>query len=154
MHIVKWLIEEAHANVHASSGCGRTAFWYCALNRNLKVAQYMLEHGADPRAPDAHGHPPFWAACFFNNMRMIQWLALVVDVGDDVTSESFISHELETWLGPFLQRRVLVAHWGAGRTRERCGPPGPGNTAEAVVWQRLPREALAGVLLMLAPPPI
>ena len=134
----------------------------------MKVAQYLLAHGASPRILDTNNQSPFWRACFAPHIHILQWLALTVGVGDDVERAatdiygrsctpvrlSQARPTLAAWLVPFLRRRVLIAHWGAGRTRRRCGRSGPGDTVEAAVWRRLPREALADVLLMLAPPPV
>ena len=168
LHIVRWLIEDLHADPNAPEYLGYTPFSR-AISRRLAVAQYMLAHGADPRAENSDGETPFWIACCIDKVRMVQWLALTVGVGDDAarasrggdryggTSPLQICHtnrKLVTWLRTFLRRRVLVALWGTGRTRRRQRMPALGDTVEAAVWTRLPREALASVLLMLAPPPV
>ena len=167
LHIVRWLIESLHADPNTPEYNGFTPFSR-TLHRCLAVAQYMLAHGADPRAQNKYGETPFWIACYLDKPRAAQWLALTVGVGDDVARASYEgSHasggasplqmcrsdqKLAAWLGSFLQRRILIALWSAGRTRERRGLPGPGSSAKAIAWQRLPREALAAVLLMLVSP--
>ena len=50
---------------------------------------------------------------------------------------------------PLRVRRLLIALWGEGRRRRRADPPDIAGTATLVVWHRLPREALANVLLWL-----
>ena len=166
LHVVRWLIEHMHADPNIPDCDGRTPFWCTCTHRgNLAIAKYLLAHGADPLTPNNDGVTPFWVACFAENMRTVQWLVFSVGIGNDMElahvrwySETVPQQSSRpgfmTWLAPFLRRRVLIAHWGIGRERRRSSRSGPGDTAEAAVWRRLPREALAAVLLMLAPPPV
>ena len=66
-------------------------------------------------------------------------------------SKRYFQSAVVSWLEPFLLRRVLIAHWGVGRDRRRARLPGLGEAAEAVVWRELPRQAMAEVLLLMAP---
>ena len=51
---------------------------------------------------------------------------------------------------PLRARRLLIAHWGDGRRRRRESAPPISDAVELKVWCRLPREALANVLLWLS----
>ena len=164
LNVVRWLIEDAGACINITERDGNTPFWFACWYGQLNVAKYLTTRGIDPRAPNDCGQTPFWAACYCGHLKVAQWLAITVRVKDDVTRApttgwargitpsaitGMCGRTIATWLALFLQRRVLIAYWGAGRDRCRAGLPCLGYTSEATVWHRLPREALADVLLLL-----
>ena len=51
---------------------------------------------------------------------------------------------------PLRVRRLLIAQWGEGRRRRRERLPALVGSVELEVWRRLPREAVANVLLWLS----
>ena len=128
--------------------------------------KYLVRRGADIRAGDTRGQTPLWFACFYGNLDVVRWLSIVADVSGDVTRASSdgqfegmtplaVAKRYEAthaWLERFLQRRSLIAHWSDGRERRRRDQSDLGNTAKAAVWRRLPRQAMAEVLLLLMNP--
>ena len=161
--VIRWLIEDAHADISVTDLFGGTPFWLACSNNRLAAAKLLAAHGANPYAPNNHGQTPFWTACCNGHLEVVRWLAMTAGVGGDVMrppvydidnaplaiAKMYGRNAIVSWLTPFLLRRVLIAYWGAGRTRQRAGLPDLGNTAEAAVWHRLPRQAMANVLLLL-----
>ena len=169
LHVVVWLLEETHAankSIALPIGDDTMPIAYACYYGQLSIAKYLYARGADVRARNHNDITPFWSACFKGHLRVAQWLVRCVGVGGDVTRAprrgQFAGKtplmvaglhrgiNIETWLlYSVLQRRSLIAYWGAGRDRKRRGRSGPGVTATAAVWRSLPRQAMAEVLMML-----
>ena len=165
LHTVRWLVEDAHASVDVAGYHGSTPFWYACNNGELQVAAYLYSCGAIATKTSNNGTSPFWVACYYGYLHVTRWLA--EDIGVDVSQAPFIGANRGTtpfafvrmdtenivtpWLTSFLVRRVLIAYWSVGRARYRAYLPALGNTVEAV-WRRLPRQAMAEVLLLLLTP--
>ena len=165
--VVRWLIEDAGACINITERDGNTPFWFACWYGQLNVAKYLTTRGADVHRANRGGQTPFWAACRGRCLATVRWLAITVGVGGDVTrtpiggwakgitplviARTRMQSAVASWLAPFLMRRVLIAYWSVGRERRRRGIPCPGRTLKATVWPRLPREALADVLLLLGP---
>ena len=168
LHVVQWLVEDARADVNVRTRSGRTPFLVACCWNRLAIAKYLMSRGADARATNSVGVTPFWITCCGGHLEMAQWLAIHVGVGDDVTRplaggwskgvtplaivKKWANKTMAQWLSSFLTRRVLIAYWSVGRIRFRSGLPALGHTPEAAAWHRLPREAMANVLLWLASP--
>ena len=164
LHIVQWLVETVRVDIDASDGYGWTPFHIACLNDRLDVAQYLYKSGANVRPQDCGCWTPFHLACRHGCLRSVRWLVLSVNIGGDVemparqsdTTPLVLARKsgngaLVQWLESFIRRRALIAHWSVGRARDRSSLPPLGATATATVWRLLPREAMARVLLLLAP---
>ena len=166
--VMRWLIEDAGACPDTANWSGNTPLWLACYHNLLNVAKYLVTHGTNPRTPNIYGQTPFWCACSCGYLKVARWLAITVGVSGDVTRESVDEDfsgnaplavakmrggsAIVAWLTSFLQRRVLIAYWSTGRGRDRAGLPDLGCTSESTVWHRLPREAMAEVLLLLTSP--
>lgn len=49
----------AGANLSLSDTSGRTALHHAALHDRIATAQFLLDHGADPKHVDLLGHTPY-----------------------------------------------------------------------------------------------
>ena len=167
---VQWLVEDAHADMNATNYVRESPFLTACFHGQLATAKWLAVRGANLRATaTTNDITPFWAACCNGKVRVARWLAITVGIGDDVTraphsgnnkgvtplaiAEAWGYSAVTSWLASFLQRRVLIAHWSVGRDRYRANLPRLGNSPEAAVWSRLPREAMANVLLLLLASP-
>ena len=164
--VVRWLVEDAFADIHVTDRYGDSPFWSACYCGRLEVAKYLVTRGSVARMPNRSKQTPFWAACSNGHLKVVRWLAMDVGVGNDVTRAPFADSGTSatpltianrygggvvvSWLAPFLLRRVLIAYWSVGRDHYRKSLPDLGCAPESAAWYRLPREAMADVLLLLA----
>jgi len=78
---VKRLYDEDNSLVHASDTRGYTALILAVYNQNSEVAEFLLQHGADPDAMDAAGNTALMGAAFkgYNDLA-----AKLIKAGADV----------------------------------------------------------------------
>ena len=149
---VRWLVERKGASVHVLGHDGRTALFRASGRGHLKCVQYLFDRGADPHVFNKRGATPFMAACRNGHVDMCRWFAEVVGVGDAICSISkdVLSEwsAIREWQAAFLQRRLLIAYWGAGRERARAGAA-LASSSEGRLWAALPRQPMANVILWL-----
>jgi ankyrin repeat protein len=60
--------------VNARGAHGIPLLYFPVIHAKLDVAEYLLQHGADPNAASPDGITPLHAAVMFNQPRMAQWL--------------------------------------------------------------------------------
>ncbi|KAM0878268.1 hypothetical protein ACQ4PT_034993 [Festuca glaucescens] len=74
-HVCRFLVQDLGFPVDALSSCGDTPLLLAATFGHTLTAAYLLERGADPRAPDSTGETPLhWAA--YNGDRDLAMLLL------------------------------------------------------------------------------
>jgi ankyrin repeat protein len=68
-----FLAEDANL-VHAHGAHGIPLLYFPIIRAHLAVADYLLEHGADPNAASPDGITPLHGAVMFNQPQMALWL--------------------------------------------------------------------------------
>lgn len=113
VEIVRYLVDDAGANVNAVDKHGKTALMYALLRRrrNESIVRSLIEAGADVNAVDTNGRPTLiYALVLRPSCKILRYL---VDAGADVNAADkwgktalmyasgaeFISHDLHIHLG-------------------------------------------------------
>lgn len=68
-----FLAEDANL-VHARGAHGIPLLYFPVIHAHVTVAEYLLEHGADPNASSPDGITPLHAAIMFNQPQIALWL--------------------------------------------------------------------------------
>ena len=166
--LVRWLVEEARADVNVTNAFGVAPFYLACANGKHAIARYLLARGADPRAVTGHRRSALWGASLYGESEIVRWLIRDARLGDlivkDVLTVCSYAHSrilkpelrarraaIARFLRACLVQRFLIAHWGDGRKRRRRDLLSRGIGREVNVWCGLPRPAFAEVLLLLIP---
>lgn len=67
-------LKENPDSIHARGAHGLSLLYFPAIHSRIAVAEYLLEHGADPNAASPDGITPLHATVMFNQPGMAKWL--------------------------------------------------------------------------------
>jgi ankyrin repeat protein len=97
--------------INARGAHGIPLLYFPVIHAKIDVAEYLLQHGADPNAASPGGITPLHSTVMFNQPKMAQWL---LDHGADPNSK----YEGKTPLAMALEKKqtemvdILRAHGG------------------------------------------
>ena len=151
MDAVRWLVEQLHADINRPGTPFGTPIFSSVCRRGfLDVAQYLYARGNDPLRPPNHGPTPFCEAYIFGRIDIVRWLARIGAFDPRVLPLSSGTQGWRThvWITEFQTARTLIAHWSDGRSRDARAR---GHAKKYTVWTRLPRQAMAEVLILISP---
>jgi uncharacterized protein len=95
------LLLENKAGVNERSANGTTPLLAAIINNHFAVAQYLLNHGADPNLADSYKRPALYAALEIRNLEQTRYFAeLPADVPEAPTPLAFMRTLLEHHADP------------------------------------------------------
>jgi len=71
---IEEFLKEDSSLVGARGAHGIPLLYFPVIHAHLKVAQYLMQHGADPNAASPDGITPLHAAVMFSQPEMVHWL--------------------------------------------------------------------------------
>lgn len=92
LNVVKYLIEETHADINIKDDSGRTPMHLAALNGQLYIVKYLIEKEADLNSIDDFQQTPLIYAASYGALNIVKYL--IEDVSENITNidESEILH--------------------------------------------------------------
>ena len=126
--LLRYLIEEAHADINIKSRTGWTLLHFTAQAGKLDYVEYLIDHGADIDAQDNDGNSPFMLACLSNRVDVYKYLH---DKGADINIQTKRYGTPLTFATSWgwLNLAQLLIEWGANIEGKDCEDHTPLNIA-------------------------